>query len=394
MANANEKYFPFRSVSGDRKYSAEDWAAYFAQFIGNGVFYSSADKLKVVINEGMKVKVNKGAAFVNGRGYRLEADKVITLDTADGVLNRIDRIVLRCDYANRLITIAVKKGSYSENPTAPELTRDADVYELALADIWVGAGVVEITTANITDLRLNTALCGIVTGLVEQADTTEIFNQFKEYMKEFEQEAEAEFMEWFEYVKDTLSEDAAGNLQNQITDLQNQTTALQNQTGEISELKTENKTDLVAAVNELVEKEPDLLETMEEVEANLDTGKQVDALVVKELKSNLEGVENRLKTTVTEFTQNPTSLIKYVGVNDISYNDYMATVTITIAASGNVPSWTKIGSVQKPPKQTIYMNNPLDSTVPNVEILNNGNIMARYNGTVACSVAGTVSYVV
>ena len=27
----------FNSVSGDRKYSAEDWAAYFASFVSNGV---------------------------------------------------------------------------------------------------------------------------------------------------------------------------------------------------------------------------------------------------------------------------------------------------------------------------------------------------------------------
>lgn len=193
---AAEKYFPFRSVSGDRKYSAEDWAAYFALFLGNGVFYSSADKLKVTAYEGMKVKVGRGAGFIAGRMYMLEADTTITLDTADGALNRIDRIVLRCDYTNRLITIAVKKGSYSASPTAPELTRDADAYELALADVYVAAGVVTITTANITDQRLNTNLCGIVTGLVEQADTQEIFDEFYAYLQEFKQTTQVDIEAW------------------------------------------------------------------------------------------------------------------------------------------------------------------------------------------------------
>lgn len=215
-----EKYFPFRSVSGDRKYSAEDWAAYFALFIGNGVFYSSADKLKVVAGEGMTIKVNKGAAFVNGRGYILEENLNVTLDTADGVLNRIDRVVLRCDYINRLIEVVVKKGSYSQEPIAEELTRDADVYELALADVYVGKGVIEITTAAITDLRLNTALCGIVTGLVNQADTTEIFNQFKAYFENWENEQQQEFVEWFAGLKEILSEDVAGNLLKEIEELQ------------------------------------------------------------------------------------------------------------------------------------------------------------------------------
>lgn len=266
---AAEKYFPFRSVSGDRKYSAEDWAAYFALFLSNGVFYSSADRLKVTAYEGMKVKVGKGAGFIAGRMYILEADTTITLDTADGALNRIDRIVLRCDYTNRLITIAVKKGSYSASPTAPELTRDADAYELALADVYVAAGVVTITTANITDQRLNTALCGIVTGLVEQADTQEIFDEFYAYLQEFKQTTQVdieawtleqqqayitwytqqqedfanwynthttawqqEFNTWFDEVQGMLEGDVATNLTNRVIKLEERATALENNKAE------------------------------------------------------------------------------------------------------------------------------------------------------------------
>lgn len=233
------KYFPFRSEAGDRKYSAEDWAAYFALFIGNGVFYSSADKLKVAEDNGMKVKVQKGAGFIAGRMYLLEENTTITLDTADGALNRIDRIVLRCDYANRLMTVTAKKGSYSENPTAPELTRNADVYELALADIYVSAGVIEITAANITDQRLNTSLCGIVTGLVEQADTTEIFNQFSAYLEDFKQisgkdfdeqlnEWNTEIITWFDEIRAALEGDIAIALATRIIALENGETAAGN----------------------------------------------------------------------------------------------------------------------------------------------------------------------
>lgn len=255
---AAEKYFPFRSVSGDRKYSAEDWAAYFALFLSNGVFYSGADRLKVTAYEGMKIKVGKGAGFIAGRMYMLEADTTITLDTADGALNRIDRIVLRCDYTNRRITIAVKKGSYSASPTAQELTRDADAYELALADVYVAAGVVTITTANITDQRLNTAICGIVTGLVEQADTQEIFNEFYAYLQEFKQTTQVdieawtqeqqqayitwynshttawqqEFTTWFDDIQGMLEGDVAANLTNRVIRLEERATALENDKAE------------------------------------------------------------------------------------------------------------------------------------------------------------------
>lgn len=219
-----EKYFPFRSVSGDRKYSAEDWAAYFAQVIGNGVFYSAADKLKVVVGEGMTVKVSQGAAFINGRMYMAEDAKTLTLGTADGVFNRIDRIVVRCDYTSRKISTEVIKGSYAAIPTAPDLTRSADVYELALADIYVAAGAIEIKTANITDQRLNTSLCGVVTGLIEQADTEGLLNEFTAYMESLKDEWETEFNVWFEEIKSVLDEEVATQLANRLLALEDGTT--------------------------------------------------------------------------------------------------------------------------------------------------------------------------
>ena len=149
--------------------------------------------------------------------YMLKADTTITLDTADGALNRIDRIVLRCDYTNRLIKLAVKKGSYSASPTAPELTRDADAYELALADVYVSAGVVTITAGKVTDQRLNTSLCGIVTGLVEQADTQDIFNEFYAYLQEFKQTTQVDIEAWTQMTAPTPPVRSSPALQNTIS---------------------------------------------------------------------------------------------------------------------------------------------------------------------------------
>lgn len=193
-----EKYFPFMSVGGDRKYNADNWAEYFALFLCDGVFYSSVDRLRVTASDGMKVRIGKGAAFISGRCYILDADLDVTLDLADGALNRIDRIVIRCDYTERNITAKVKKGAYSASPVARELQRDADAYELAIADVYVGKGAVTITTANITDLRLNMQMCGIVTGMVEQADTSEIFDQFFAALLEFKNVTKADIDAWTE----------------------------------------------------------------------------------------------------------------------------------------------------------------------------------------------------
>ena len=46
------------------------------------------------------------------------------------------------------------------------LTRSNDTYELGIADIMIPKGSVTVAAINITDMRLNTALCGLVNSLV------------------------------------------------------------------------------------------------------------------------------------------------------------------------------------------------------------------------------------
>ena len=59
--------------------------------------------------------------------------------------------------------------------------------------------------ADITDLRLNEAVCGVVASPVEHLETGAANAQLTDA-----------FNQWFEGIKGQLSEDAAGNLQNQI----------------------------------------------------------------------------------------------------------------------------------------------------------------------------------
>lgn len=47
----------------DREYNAEDFAEYFASFIGNGVYANSANELMVsAVGDNMSVLVNTGSA--------------------------------------------------------------------------------------------------------------------------------------------------------------------------------------------------------------------------------------------------------------------------------------------------------------------------------------------
>lgn len=210
-----EKSSFFNSVSGDRKYSAEDWAAYFSSFISNGVFLSPSTSLQVMASVGMNITVKAGSGFTNGYFYRNTTDLIKTLSVADGVYNRIDRIVKRWSLVNRNITVQVLEGAAATVPTAPVLTRNAEIYEEALADIYIPAGATSIVQSNITDRRADSKLCGIVTSALQQIDLTSFIAQFNAWMDE----NEAAFDEWFDNIQAQLSGDVAGNLQNQINNL-------------------------------------------------------------------------------------------------------------------------------------------------------------------------------
>ncbi len=190
----------------DRVYLAEDYARYFASFIGNGVFPTPSTNLHVTADgTTMNLTLKQGKAWINGYFYENTEDLILSIDVADGVLNRIDRVVVRLDFINREIKTYIKKGTFASSPVAPSLVRNADMYELGIADIKINKGVTKIVQADITDLRQNNNYCGLVAGIVQQIDTTNLFAQFQ-----------STFDIWFEHIKGQLAEDAAGNLQLQI----------------------------------------------------------------------------------------------------------------------------------------------------------------------------------
>lgn len=180
----------------DRVYKAENFAGYFASFIANGVFPNPAVGLQVTETDKMQVILKKGKGWIEGYKYENTDDLVLNIDVADGVLNRIDKIVLRYDVAEREVRARIKKGEYKSEPIAPTLQRDADRYELALADIKISAGAIKITQADITDLRFNKKLCGLVHAPIEQIDSTVIFNQFQSWYSQKQNEYDKDIAAW------------------------------------------------------------------------------------------------------------------------------------------------------------------------------------------------------
>lgn len=196
----------------DRVYKAEDFADYFASFIGNGVFAKHSNQLRVSQQDSpnMSVKVLSGQAWINGWWYENTSEKTLMIDPADGTLDRIDIVVVQLNLANREISVLLQKGTPSASASAPILNRDEDLYELKLAEIDVSHGTINIDDGKITDTRSNTEVCGWVSGLIDQMDTTELFNQLQSATDDA-----------VEAMKNALDGTTAGSLQTQINEIVN-----------------------------------------------------------------------------------------------------------------------------------------------------------------------------
>lgn len=187
------KYGFFNSENGDRKYNADDISNFFYKLISDGVLATPSTNLQVQAGSGMTVLVAPGYGMICAKYINATTAQSVQLEAADIALNRIDRIVIRLDRNDRQITVAAKKGTPAANPAAPALTRTTDIWELSLARIAVAAGAAGITQAEITDERSNTSVCGYITGMIDQIDTTELFAQFT-----------AAFEHWYDGVKDEV----------------------------------------------------------------------------------------------------------------------------------------------------------------------------------------------
>lgn len=195
----------FGSNNGDRKYKSELIANWLSKLFTNGVFNN---ELQVIANNNMTITLKTGVAFINGYFYSNSIDKVININLSDIEQSRIDSVVLRFSKENRNIIADVIEGQYATTPIPPELTRNSNVYELRLCNIYVNKEIDQITTAMIEDCRFDSSDCGQVVGAVQQLDTTDIFAQYEEV-----------FNSLFEQMKGIINDDTGGSILNELNDL-------------------------------------------------------------------------------------------------------------------------------------------------------------------------------
>lgn len=204
----------FNSVNGDRLYNADQMSTYFKGLIGQGVFNSVGGALQVIASDDFSVDVKTGRAIIGDVLKWMENDAVynLTVTPAHVTLNRYTAVVIQCDLNDRDITITTKDGSYATNPTKPAINDVAGIKELCLAYIYVKAGATTITQSVIQDTRSNSSVCGWVTGLIDQIDTEDLFDQwtaaYEENISEmegWEVEQKTAFEAWMETLTSQLT---------------------------------------------------------------------------------------------------------------------------------------------------------------------------------------------
>lgn len=187
---ANIKSFP----NNRDEYVGAEYAMRWLHGRTSGVFAANNNAAVAAVQNAMAVTVSDGVGWIadseaNGVVWWNDAEKTngakmqLTVDAADGVLNRIDRVIVEwktTDYAD-LPEIKILKGTPASAATAPTLTNNTTQRQLSLAQILVAAGTTSITASMITDERQNPDVCGLVTDTLS-IDTSIINAQFTELL--------------------------------------------------------------------------------------------------------------------------------------------------------------------------------------------------------------------
>lgn len=259
----------------DRAITSAPLRKLIAKLLTDGILPNPSTNLQVEAGSGMNVVVNPGFAICAG-GLKLEENqRTLAIQAADSNYDRIDTVVLRWNDndSERICDLYIVEGIPAASPLRPELTRTESIWELGLADLFINKNSSAISNQRITDTRYESARCGIISAISE-FDTTTLYQQVQADLAGFKASEQADFIKWFNDIKGQLSEDAAGNLQKQI--------------GTLESLKTEVKTNLVNALNLVVDKTFGVIAKL----GSADISKIGDGTVTGAIVNNKEAIED------------------------------------------------------------------------------------------------------
>lgn len=210
----------FDAVNYDRTYSADDMNKPYSRVLADGVFATntgtpSTDLQVSSAGSGMKITVQKGQGIFASKWFENPSAIIITVPNNTTLYPRFDSVIAQVDKrtSGRVGNIVYRTGTASSNPQYPAINTVANVVEYALAYIYVAAGANTINNDAITDLR-GSSSCPWVTGLIQQVDTSTLWNQFQaayaqqynQFTNDYETYVEEQREAWEEFLK-TLTDD-------------------------------------------------------------------------------------------------------------------------------------------------------------------------------------------
>lgn len=195
----------YDSVNGDRLYSAADMNKPYKRVIADGIFPTPqgtpSTDFQVVAVSGMSVAVLAGNAMIGARWAENTDDVGITIAGNSSSSPRIDSIFLHIDTGmdTRAAGVVYRQGTAAGTPTAPAMVQTDNITELRLADILVAPSAAIITQANITDQRGGSD-CPWVAGLIQQVDTSALFDQYRAAYAEQQQDQANEWNTFMDHL--------------------------------------------------------------------------------------------------------------------------------------------------------------------------------------------------
>lgn len=191
IVNTVESGF-WNSIGDDRTYYAEDMNRPYRRLVSNGVFAdnvgSNNDDLRVTATGGMQISVNSGSGIFGDKWFENQQPIIITVPSNQEIYGRIDSVIVQVDKrdSGRASNIVYREGEAANVPQPPEINTVPDIVEYRVANIRVGNGVTSLRQQDITDLRGSDS-CPWVTGLIEQVNTSDLFEQYRDaYFTQYE----------------------------------------------------------------------------------------------------------------------------------------------------------------------------------------------------------------
>lgn len=160
MTNDDKGLF-WNSQGGDRKYDADSFEKWISKFISTGVF---AEDCVVEAATGMNIVMNSGYVNINGKIRLFEEETEFTLEMADNLSSRIDTVVIERNDNDREIVAKVVTGTPAASPEPEAPVRTDTIYQLVVAEVYIGAGVSSITQDKITRKVDDDNVCGVIKG--------------------------------------------------------------------------------------------------------------------------------------------------------------------------------------------------------------------------------------